>query len=117
MDGITVVNTIQGIVGYSNGITAGFVIMAFLAFFLAVFAFFAIYILIAKKDFAAFVPFIFSVSFAIIFGVAANAQYHVKPIYGLQQVVFVDDSVNFNEFMDRYEIIKQEGQLYTIREK
>lgn len=32
MDGITVVNTIQGIVGYSNGITAGFVIMAFLCF-------------------------------------------------------------------------------------
>lgn len=117
MNGVTVVNTVQGICGYGDGITVGFMILAFLAFFLAVFAFFAIYVLIAEKDFAAFVPFIFSVSFAIIFGVAANAQYHAKPIYGPQQVVFVDDTVNFNEFMDRYEIIKQEGQLYTIREK
>lgn len=31
--------------------------------------------------------------------------------------VIIDDSVNFNEFSERYEIISQEGLIYTITEK
>ena len=31
--------------------------------------------------------------------------------------VIIDDSVNFNEFSERYEIIDQEGLIYTITEK
>lgn len=31
--------------------------------------------------------------------------------------VIIDDSVNFNEFNERYEIISQEGLIYTITEK
>ena len=31
--------------------------------------------------------------------------------------VIIDDSVNFNEFNERYEIIDQEGLIYTITEK
>ena len=31
--------------------------------------------------------------------------------------VIIDGSVNFNEFNERYEIISQEGLIYTITEK
>ena len=31
--------------------------------------------------------------------------------------VIIDDSVNFNEFNEKYEIIDQEGLIYTITEK
>lgn len=31
--------------------------------------------------------------------------------------VTIDDSVSFNEFQQKYEIIKQEGQIYTVKEK
>lgn len=117
MNGVTIVNTIQGICGYGDGVTAGFVVLVSLAFLLAVFAFFAIYVIIAEKDFATFFPFTLFVSFAIIFAVAANKQYHDKPIYGPQQVVLVDDTVNFNEFMNKYQIVAHEGNLYTIYEK
>ena len=31
--------------------------------------------------------------------------------------VTISEDVNFGEFMDKYEIISQEGKIYTIREK
>ena len=31
--------------------------------------------------------------------------------------VTINDTVNFNEFMDKYDIIDQEGRIYTIRDK
>lgn len=117
MNGVIVVNTIQGVCDYGDGITVGFVVLASLSFLLVIFSFFAIYTMIADKDFTAFFPLTLGVSFAIIFAVAANEQYHNKPIYGPQQVVLVDDTVNFNEFMNKYQIVSHEGNLYTIYEK
>lgn len=31
--------------------------------------------------------------------------------------VTIDDSVSMNEFLDKYEILDQEGKIYTIKEK
>lgn len=117
MDGITVVNTIQGIVGYSDGITAGFVIMAFLCFILIALAILVFYFMIKDRMFDGIFPLIFCVGLAIILGVGTFKQYHAKPIYGPQQVVIVDDNVSLNEFMNRYVIVAHEGDLYTIYEK
>ena len=36
-------------------------------------------------------------------------EYHYK--------VTIDDSVSMNEFLDKYEIIDQEGKIYTVKEK
>lgn len=84
---------------------------------MAIFAILAIYYIIKEKVFELLPLFAICTIVAIGLGATAFALYHLKPIYGPQQVVLVDDNVDFNEFMDRYEIIKQEGQLYTIREK
>ena len=35
----------------------------------------------------------------------------------IEYKVTIDDSVLMNEFMDKYEILNQEGKIYTIREK
>ena len=32
------------------------------------------------------------------------------------KIVTIDDTVYFNEFFDRYEIVDQDGKLYTVRE-
>lgn len=117
MDGITVVNTIQGIVGYSNGITAGFVIMAFLCFMLIALAVLVLSLMIKEKMLDGIFPLIICIGLAIILGAGASEQYHAKPVYGPQQVVLVDDDVSLNEFMDRYVIVAHEGELYTIYEK
>ena len=35
----------------------------------------------------------------------------------IQYTVTVDDTVNFNDFMSKYEIIKQQGDTYVVRER
>lgn len=41
-----------------------------------------------------------------------------EPIeYETQYKVTIDDSVSMTEFLDKYEIIDQDGKIYTIRER
>ena len=37
--------------------------------------------------------------------------------YETHYKVTIDDSVSMNEFLDKYEIIDQEGKIYTVKEK
>lgn len=37
--------------------------------------------------------------------------------YETQYKVVIDDSVSMNEFIEKYEIIDQEGKIYTVRER
>lgn len=117
MDGVTVVNTIQGLCGYGDGTSVGFVFLAFFAFSLAILAIICFCIMINERELDAILPTIVCVGLAIGMGIFAIEQYHAKPIYGPQQVVLVDDDVSLNEFMDRYVIVAHEGELYTIYER
>lgn len=41
-----------------------------------------------------------------------------EPIeYETQYKVTIDDSVSMTEFLDKYEIIDQDGKIYTVRER
>lgn len=40
-----------------------------------------------------------------------------KKKYETQYQVIVDDSVSMNEFQNKYEIIKVEGKIYTVKER
>ena len=37
--------------------------------------------------------------------------------YETHYKVTIDDSVSMNDFLDKYEIIDQEGKIYTVKEK
>lgn len=37
--------------------------------------------------------------------------------YQTRYDVTIDDTVNFNEFNSKYEVVKQEGKIYTIKER
>lgn len=117
MDGITVVNTIQGIIGYGNGWSIGFGILAFFVVVMTILALFVFYFMIKEKMLDGIFSLAICIGLAIILGAGASEQYHAKPIYGPQQVVLVDDDVSLNDFMDRYVIVAHEGDLYTIYEK
>lgn len=47
------------------------------------------------------------------FGVAENK----NSINHIEYKVTIDDSVSMNEFLDKYEIIDQEGKIYIVKEK
>lgn len=38
-------------------------------------------------------------------------------IIDVEYKVTIDDSVSMNEFLDKYEILDQEGKIYTVKEK
>lgn len=40
-----------------------------------------------------------------------NSPHHIE------YKVVIDDSVSMNEFLDKYEILDQEGKIYTVRER
>lgn len=37
--------------------------------------------------------------------------------YETQYKVTIDDSVSMNEFNEKYEVVSQEGKIYTVRER
>jgi hypothetical protein len=44
-------------------------------------------------------------------GINTNSVHHIE------YKVTIDDSVSMNEFLDKYEILDQEGKIYTVRER
>ena len=42
---------------------------------------------------------------------------HTEEIDYIEQKVIVSDEVSMNEFYEKYNVIKQEGKIYTVREK
>ena len=38
-------------------------------------------------------------------------------IHHIEYKVTIDDSVSMNEFLDKYEILDQEGKIYTVKER
>lgn len=52
----------------------------------------------------------------LVFSVAIS-NYAKKEYVYTQYEVLIDDSVNLKEFNEKYEIIDQRGEIYTIKEK
>ena len=50
-------------------------------------------------------------------GLFANGILPKAAKYETQYKVTIDDSVSVNEFNEKYEIIDQEGKIYTVRER
>lgn len=42
---------------------------------------------------------------------------NINDIDHIEYKVTIDDSVSMTEFMDKYEILDQEGKIYTVKEK
>ena len=42
---------------------------------------------------------------------------NTNDINHIEYKVTIDDSVSMNEFLDKYEILDQEGKIYTVKER
>lgn len=60
---------------------------------------------------------IFGVRFGIIAGFMMGFIYGTPIEYEMQYKVTISDEVQMNSFFERYEILNQEGKIYTVREK
>ena len=66
-----------------------------------------------------FLPFI--ICLICLFGSVAcmilSGTENKNDISHIEYKVTIDDSVSMNEFLDKYEILDQEGKIYTVKEK
>ena len=46
-----------------------------------------------------------------------TGSYSKTDISHIEYKVTIDDSVSMNEFLDKYEILDQEGKIYTVKER
>ena len=53
----------------------------------------------------------------ILLGAAFGNMCKTPIAYETHYKVTIDDSVSMNEFLDKYEILDQEGKIYTVKEK
>lgn len=60
----------------------------------------------------------FGIGLVISLLVGGAAYQNNKPIeYETQYKVTISDEVSMNDFLERYEIVGQEGKIYTVRER
>lgn len=56
--------------------------------------------------------------FALFIGLTSGFVLNSNPVeYETHYEVSIDENVNMQEFMDKYEIIETRGLIYTVREK
>lgn len=49
--------------------------------------------------------------------IAENTNHETDTVDHIEYKVTIDDSVSMNELLDKYEILDQEGKIYTVKEK
>jgi membrane protein YdbS with pleckstrin-like domain len=51
------------------------------------------------------------------FAIIDNETNYLKEYSHIEYKVTIDDSVSMNEFLDKYEVLDQEGKIYTVKER
>ena len=79
----------------------------------------ALYLMVAAYDDASLGGFIFgTVLFIIICGMSGFAIWkQTNPETHVEYKVLIDDTASWHDIYNKYEIIDQEGKIYTIKEK
>ena len=78
--------------------------------------FFALALISTACDCNSLAPLGWIIGIICIFG--AFQKYSTNnPVKKTTYQVILDDSISYNEFVEKYEVIKQEGRIYTIYEK
>lgn len=60
---------------------------------------------------------IFGVVLGVILGVLSGGIWETPTAYETQYKVTISDEVSMNDFYERYEVIEQDGKIFTVRER
>jgi hypothetical protein len=110
MNGVTILNSYEYLINMSNIVVSMFLCMGFIA------ASIVLFITLLKQGFKD--SWIESALLIICVGLAITCgRLAPETKYETLYQVTVDDSVSMNEFQNKYEIIKVEGKIYTVKER
>ena len=117
MDGVTILNQFEVVTKTLFGWSACWG-GAFVGVIIALFA--GIIFGLQENSFLAFVFMFVTVCVIVspLLGWFAGNRISPEPVeYETHYEVSIDETVNMQEFMDRYEIIETRGSIYTVKEK
>ena len=60
---------------------------------------------------------IVSILFGILFAITVGEGFHIPNEFETHYEVLLSDEITLTEFLEDYEIVGQEGKVYTIRER
>ena len=60
---------------------------------------------------------ILGIIFSVVFGIVTGDITSIPTEYETQYKVVISDEIKMNEFSENYEIVNQDGKIYTIRER
>jgi hypothetical protein len=60
---------------------------------------------------------ILGIVFGFMFGGMFGAAFGIPVAYENQYKVTITDEVKMNDFIEKYEILDQEGKIYTVKER
>lgn len=80
-----------------------------------VFVFIMALCFVNKRIILGFICIALAIGSVIVGGLGGT--YSKTDISYIEYKVTIDDSVSMNEFLDKYEILDQEGKIYTVKER
>ena len=98
---------------YNTFLPAWILVISMVALFMLVIL--TVYWLCENRRFMAMLGIIASVGCILVATMACCI--NKNDIHHIEYKVTIDDSVSMNEFLDKYEIIDQEGKIYTVKER
>lgn len=119
MDGVTILNTYEEVIGHTGGVNASFFFLLFFGILLLTCGIFVIIWLIADKDGegAGLLVVIAFLLFLIITGCMTAYKDGGEPITETRYEVVIDDSISYTQFTEKYQVIEQRGEIYVVTEK
>lgn len=109
MDGVTILNAVEK-GGFSIWGVIVFVLLAVTVCLLLY-----LFILLAKNDDGAAIPAFMLMTLCCISTIVVGCELW-GPTYSEYKVI-IDESVSFAEFTGKYEVVGQEGEIYTVVER
>lgn len=115
MNGVEILSSEQVVVAWQYGWTAFWTVFALTWLITAAIGFvFSLY----RENWSYLIDgMIIGIVVAAFIAVMAGSVNNTPTEYADQHKVIISDEVAMNEFTEKYEIISQEGKIYTVREK
>jgi hypothetical protein len=116
MSGVEILATEEVAIAWASWNWKGFLLTVWIVFFVSIIA----GILAGVGDDWGLGITVFLVVFIVgsaLFGTLIGCTTGEPIEYETQYKVVIDDSVSMNEFLEKYEIIDQDGKIYIVREK
>ena len=115
MTGVEILATQEVVTNYAFNGNVFWITLGIIFF---IFSVFGLFLSLSNGDYSAIAISVFAgFMLGSLFGFLLGTASRIPTEYETQYKVTISDEVPMNDFLDRYEIVDQDGKIYTVRER